>query len=89
MLQGMQSVAGLQGAPLDLVSQGLGLYGQGMNMPLQYQQALYNFTRQPQLDLLTQLSGTQQGNSRNWNAGASVMGGGGKSGGGGGGGGGN
>ncbi len=78
----MSQFAGLQGAPLDLVGQGLNLYGQGLQMPLQYQQALYNFTRQPQLDLLSQLSGTQQANSRNWNF---ALGGGNKGGGGGGG----
>lgn len=51
----MGQLAALQGAPLDLVGQGLNLYGQGMQLPFQYQQALYNFTRQPQLDLLSQL----------------------------------
>jgi hypothetical protein len=78
----MQQLAGLQGAPLDLVGQGLGLYGQGMQLPFNYQQALYNFTRQPQLDLLSQLSGTMQGNNRNWNF---ALGGGNKGGSGGGG----
>jgi hypothetical protein len=72
--------------PLDLVQQGLQNYSQGLQLPLAYQQALYNYTRQPQLDLLTQLTGTQQGQSRNWNV---AIGGGGKGGGGGGGEGGN
>lgn len=71
----MGQFAGLQGAPLDLVGQGLNLYGQGMQLPFQYQQALYNFTRQPQLDLLTQLSGTQQSNARNWSFGGKSGGG--------------
>lgn len=71
----MQQLAGLQSAPLNLVGQGLNLYGQGMNLPLQYQQALYNYTRQPQLDLLTQLSGTQQSNARNWSFGGKSGGG--------------
>jgi hypothetical protein len=62
----MQQVAQLQGAPLEMLGQGLNLYGAGLNLPLQYQQSLYNFTRQPQLDLLSQLTGTQQGNARNW-----------------------
>jgi hypothetical protein len=80
----MAQVAQLQGAPLDFLSQGLGLQGQALNLPLQYQQALYNFTRQPQLDLLSALSGTQTPQSRNWNFGGGISGG--KSGGGGGGG---
>jgi hypothetical protein len=85
-LGSLQQAAALQGLPLGLVGQGLNLYNAGLNMPLQYQQALYNYTRQPQLDLLTQLTGTQQGQSRNWNV---AIGGGGKGGGGGGGEGGN
>lgn len=80
----MGQAAGLQGAPLSLLGQGLDLYGNALGLPLQYQQALYNFTRQPQLDLLSQLSGTQVGQNRNWNF---ALGGGNKGGSGGGGGG--
>jgi hypothetical protein len=80
----MGQVAALQGLPLGLAGQGLDLYTQGLMLPMQYQQALYNFTRQPQLDLLSALSGTNVGQSRGWNF--SLGGGGGKGGGGGGGG---
>lgn len=72
-------LAGLQGLPLSLAGQGLDLYSQGLQLPLAYQQALYNFTRQPQTDLLGALAGTLQGNSKSWNFGGSA----GKSGGGG------
>ncbi len=63
----MAQMAALQGLPLDLIGQGLNTYTQGLTLPLQYQSALYNFTRQPQLDLLSQLSGTQVGQQRGWN----------------------
>jgi hypothetical protein len=46
-----------------------------LNLPLGYQGALYNFTRQPQLDLLGAFSGTQVGQSRNWNFGGGMSGG--------------
>lgn len=72
----------LQQAPMSALGQGLDLYTQALGLPLQYQQALYNFTRQPQLDLLSQISGTQVGQSRGWNF---SLGGGNKGGGGGGG----
>lgn len=85
-LDAMQQFAGLQGAPLGLVGQGLDLYNQGLSLPLQYQQQLYNFTRSPGLDMLGAMSGTQQGNQRGWNF---SLGGGNKGGGGSGGGGGN
>jgi hypothetical protein len=79
----MGQMAAMQGLPLDLVNQGLSTFASSLGLPLQYQQALYNYTRQPQLDLLSQLTGTQTGQSRGWNA---SIGGGSKGGGGSGGG---
>jgi hypothetical protein len=75
ILQQMQQVAGapldamtqaaqLQMAPLQLAGLGGQVYSQGLNLPLEYQQALYNLTRDPSKAFLNSLAGTQQSSSK-------------------------
>jgi hypothetical protein len=75
ILQQMQQVAGapldamtqaaqLQMAPLQLAGAGGQVYSQGLNLPLEYQQALYNLTRDPSKSFLNSLAGTQQSSSK-------------------------
>lgn len=62
-LDASQTAMGLQSGPLALTGLTGQVYNQGLQMPLDYQQALYNFTRSPALSLLSGLSGTQLQNS--------------------------
>jgi hypothetical protein len=62
-MDALSSAMGLQGGPLSLAGLGEQLYQQGLMLPLEYQQALYEFTRDPQKALLAALAGTQQSSS--------------------------
>lgn len=68
-IQAQQGAGALQQLPLAIGQQGQQLYQAGMNMPLDYQQALYNFTRQPGLQLLSALAGTLQSSNNRWGLG--------------------
>jgi hypothetical protein len=59
-LDALLAAAGLQSKPLEIAMGGGQAYSQGLNLPLDYQKALYEFTRDPSKTLLGSLSGTQQ-----------------------------
>jgi hypothetical protein len=63
-LDAMIAAAGLQSQPLQLAGAGGQVYSQGLNLPLEYQQAIYEFTRDPAKTIMGALSGVQQNSSK-------------------------
>lgn len=64
-LDALTAAAGLQTQPLQLAALGSQLYNQGLQMPLDYQRDVYDFTRAPSMALLQALAGQQQSTSKN------------------------
>jgi len=63
-LDALASALGIQAGPGQLAQQGMEGYSQGLNLPLQYQQEIYNLTRDGGKGLLNALAGQQQSVSK-------------------------